>query len=91
MQMATSYMLRENTSRDGQPKSLDQLREAFRSRHYSRRTEGGLMLIRITRRAKWQDRKQDIEIHGVGAFEAGFPRASYKDRNEESRVLCGSI
>ena len=39
MQMTTSHMLRENTPRHGQPKLLDQLREALRSRHYSRRTE----------------------------------------------------
>lgn len=39
MQMTTSHMLRENTPRQGQPKLLDQLREALRSRHYSRRTE----------------------------------------------------
>lgn len=32
-------MLRENTPRQDQPKLLDQLREALRSRHYSRRTE----------------------------------------------------
>lgn len=39
MQMTTSHMLRENTPRQDQPKLLDQLREALRSRHYSRRTE----------------------------------------------------
>lgn len=39
MQMTASHMLRENTPRHGPPKLLDQLREALRSRHYSRRTE----------------------------------------------------
>jgi len=49
------------------------------------------MPIRITRRAKWKDNRQSLERKRLIAPLAGYPKASYTGRNEEARLLCGSI
>lgn len=50
-----------------------------------------LMPIRITCRAKWRDRREVVEKQGLDALWAAYPKASYTDKNENPRVLCGSI
>lgn len=49
------------------------------------------MPIPITRRAKRLERREDIEKQELDAFGAVYPKASYADKRESLRVLCGSI
>jgi hypothetical protein len=49
------------------------------------------MPIRITCRAKWADQRKCFESQGVKSFFAEYLKVSYMDRNEKSRILCGSI
>ena len=49
------------------------------------------MLICITRRAKRKDRPQSLERRRLIAPLVGYPKTPFTSRNEETRILCGSI
>ena len=46
-----------------------------------------LMPIRITRRNKWNERREGFEPEGLSASLAGHPKASYMDSKDELRIL----
>jgi hypothetical protein len=50
-----------------------------------------LMPIRTTWRPKWLQETQVAEQTGLIMPSREDPRVSYGDRNEDSRILCGSI
>jgi len=47
--------------------------------------------IRTTCRAKWVAKRQTMERRRLIVALAEHPKASYTDRNEDSRILCGAI
>ncbi|HUW19152.1 MAG TPA: hypothetical protein VMW16_07620 [Sedimentisphaerales bacterium] len=53
--------------------------------------KGVLMLTRITCPNKWMDDRQAIDDKSFSAPLAGNSKASYMVRNDQSRILCGSI
>jgi hypothetical protein len=50
-----------------------------------------LMLIRITCRNKMLIGHNTIDSIGFITFSTGTPKASYTGREEEIRILCGSV
>ena len=49
------------------------------------------MLICITCRAKWSDERKCSVSQVVKSSLTEYLKAFYTDRNEKSRILCGSI
>jgi len=50
-----------------------------------------LMPIRITHPHKWLSPRQETEGTGFTASSVRYAKASYTDRTQEARILCGSI